>query len=292
MTPDLAAAQNAAQHTPPTAFTTLNFAAAPANGQPPARLALEVPAANAGSTLAAARALAAVEPAIRLLEDWLAAGLDLRPEAAAPARGARLAGSWTAPLDTQVPVRALAFELPIAAGLRPPPTALRAAARFEPLVCDLVLARHALPAHARGDLGVGAMLVLPGSFADAWRVDARLAGATGAHAGPAAYLRLDFGARRLALEPPLPLAAAPASDDGGGIVEVVLEQELVLPPAAWFGWDADAAIFELPAGVLRARALGGTAWSARGELVPLGRGVGLLLREFWSGARHDEAPWI
>lgn len=218
---------------------------------------------DAGADLDAtglALAVAACEPLLQVLEDWLGVPLDPSPSPSPSSTG----------LDVVVRSAALAppgatCRLPWAAVVdRGLPSALQApAVRWQHLHCNLEISVYDEASLDHATLLPGCLLLLPASFGERWIVQA-------AEPASGRHITLEWHADEGLL---LPCVAAAAGTPGGW--RVVRENTVPLPAEVVFGPRADQV---LPASPGRARVVDSSGQAhASGCLVPALRGWALAI---------------
>ena len=262
--------------TPPPA--PMVFQGASACGPIGLALAPAAATAGAGAPTGAEQVLrlAQAEPLIRAVEQWLHGPWDPAPHAGAPVEGYRavVRDPALAPPGTRLHV-------PLGALLVPPPAALRAPAlAWSMHAAQLVLG--SVPLDALPPLQAGSLLWLPASFGAAWAVQL----VDPARRLPPCPALLDLQAQRVSAA--AAGAGALSDEDAADEPRVLLQRRIELPLDHWLGWGLAEAPFHWPvpqpwSAELRV----GDAVHARGALLPVGAGCGLLVESLAAVASCD-----
>ena len=221
--------------------------------------------------------LAQAEPLIAAVEQWLQSAWDPAPVAAAGVGAvyqAVVRDPALAPPGTRLHV-------PLGALLVPPPAALRAPAlAWSMHAAQLVLG--SVPLDALPPLQAGSLLWLPASFGAAWAVQL----VDPARRLPPCLALLDLQAQRVSVA--AAGAGALSDEDAADEPRVLLQRRIELPLDHWLGWGLAEAPFHWPvpqpwSAELRV----GDAVHARGALLPVGAGCGLLVESLAAVASCD-----
>jgi hypothetical protein len=215
--------------------------------------------------------LAQAEPLISAVEQWLRSDWDPAPcddcdQAAPDSYQAIVRNPALAPPGA-------ILHLPLKALLAPPPAPLCAPAlTWGAQAADLTLGN--VPLSVLDQLEPGALVLLPQAFSPEWMVNLR----DPAGRLPACLARLDLTAQRLEVTASAVAGAPPGGPDDDALPLVRLVQCVSVPLDYWLGFGRADAPFHWPvpqpwtaqlchAGTVR----------ARGALLPLGQGYGMLL---------------
>jgi hypothetical protein len=230
----------------------------------------------------AALALADAEPLLRALEQWLGEALDPVPAWAEPAPPAAKGSDPESLVSASVHGGSLApgasrITLPVAwLQTAPVPPALSRSLDWDPVPSRLIL-DHLRTACAADALGVGDVLLLPGSYRGGWV--AQVASVAGTELPPG-LLPIDISAcLKLAdpsTTPAAPRLPAPQAWSVEGLLPLQLPLAALLPEAHPLGTPlAPIPLADLDMGVFDAQG----ELLAVGRLLPVAQGWGLRLEE-------------
>jgi len=231
----------------------------------------------------AARALAAAEAWLPVLEDWLGAGLLPEPvSGATDAFGESLMFSQHAVLSNEEIGVDVHLPLTVLAARRVPPPEALAGWTWRPVVCELLLDTLPLSAEDLRNLEPGAVLLLPASFSSTWH--GCLQPVSGQ--GGAFLARLHETRGRLGVTATGDDGDHPAND----LAAVRFAQPVMARPHDLFGWRAGGRppLLDTPtlsgpgAIVLQASPLHDLQPLAAGQLIPVGSGFGVQVQEVLS----------
>lgn len=226
-------------------------------------------------TLEAAAALYRAERWLPALEDWLGSGLvPALTEVTEPLAEASMFDRHVLMSNSEFDAE-VHLPLSVLAALGTPPSAALAAWRLKPVACTLVVDALPLSADDLGGLEVGALLVLPASFAGAWQAWLQ---PTSAHGGAfGAQLAESHGRlRAVALGD---AGSCPARD----LFPVRVTQVLQVPIAGLLGWsEVKPHLLDIPAltadGGVTVFGPGASPLPlASGQLIPIGEGFALRI---------------
>jgi hypothetical protein len=253
---------------------------------PDSVVGLSLPASDVAPSRAvfeAARALAAAEAWLPLLEDWLGAGLLPEPvPGATDAFGESLMFNQHAVLSNEETGVDVHLPLTALAARRVPPPETLAGWTWRPVVCELVLDTLPLSAEDLRNLEPGAVLLLPASFSATWH--GCLQPVSGQ--GGAFLARLHETRGRLGVTATGDEGDHPAND----LAAARFAQPVMARPHDLFGWRAGGRpqLLDTPALpgpgaiVLQASPLHDLQPLAAGQLIPVGSGFGVQVQEVLS----------
>jgi hypothetical protein len=221
--------------------------------------------------------LAQAEPLLRAVEQWLQSPWDPAPcPPPSPAGADGWPGYRAVVRDPALAPPGSVLHLPLGALLVPPPAALRAPAlAWASQPAQPLLSQP--PPQALQQLQPQALLWLPEAFGPEWVVQLR----DPAGRLPPCPARLELAAQRLVVtagahDGSLAPAEPPAGE--APALQVVLAQRVQVPLDHWLGWARAGVPFHWPVPQPWAAELHlGGAVRARGALLPLGQGCGLLV---------------